>query len=44
MSISKNNEKLHGAHTFQSERTKTLGMLLSTTIEKHISNTGLIII
>jgi hypothetical protein len=37
MSSSKNNEKLHGAYTFQSERTKTLGMLLPTT-EKHISN------
>jgi hypothetical protein len=44
MSSSKNNEKLHGAYTFQTERTKTLGMLLSTTTEKHISNTGLITI
>jgi len=38
LSSSKSNEKLHGAHTLQSERTKTLGMLLSTTTEKHISN------
>jgi hypothetical protein len=37
-------KKFHGAHTFQSVWTKTLGMLLSTTTEKHISNTGLITI
>jgi hypothetical protein len=42
MSSSKNNEKLHGAHIHQSERTNSLGMLLSNTTEKLISNTGLI--
>jgi hypothetical protein len=37
-------KKFQGAHTFQLVWTKTLGMLLSTTTEKHISNTGLITI